>query len=57
MHGLDRSQSIMREAHMVSQRWLARLGFDEESLRQRVLGDENYHQYRKLNPCVQQCCP
>jgi hypothetical protein len=46
---LDRIQTIVHEDHVVSQRWLARLGFEEESLMLKVLGGENYYQYRRLS--------
>jgi hypothetical protein len=53
---LLRIQTIVHETHTVSQRWLKRLGFEEECLMLKVLGGENYYQYRRLNPWAPQRC-
>ena len=44
-NGIERIQTTIHKNHIVSQRWVERMGFKNEGLMQKYLGGEDYYRY------------
>ena len=44
-NGIERIQTTIHKDHIVSQRWVERMGFENEGLMKKYLGGEDYYRY------------